>query len=303
MSTLHVMLPSHERAGLDAGARRALARADREPDAAPGLLPMLAALFQWPGRQLPAAALMRQHAVGDAGQDAWLCAEPSWAEADINGARLMACGGLELDADEAGALAAALRPLLGDAGALLELTTPSRWHLRLPQGARLPDFQPPDRVLGDDLLPHLDGDGALRRWRRLFNEIQTELHAHPVNARRRAAGKPPVNAVWFWGGGALPGWVRTGLGAVFSDDPLATALAAQAGIAARPLADFDRAEPATGQAWLLDLGQQALQPDAWAMLLDLLGRGPFVSLELNFACGRRYRLRRWHRWRFWRRPA
>src|SRR3546814_15930088 len=70
----------------------------------------------------------------------------------------------------------------------------------------------------------------MRRWRSLLNEAQIILHNHPWNARRAAAGKPPVNSLWFWGGGMLPDSVATHQGQVASDDVLLQALASNAGM-------------------------------------------------------------------------
>ncbi len=303
MKRLHVLLPQRDRACIDADARTRLARADRAENGDRGHLHMLGELFDWPGTSLPAGALTREQAAQDAGQDVWLCAEPAWVEADINGARMMACGNLEMDRDEAERFAATLRPVLGDMGVLLELTSAGRWHARLPAGARPPSFAAPDQVLGDDLLRHLDGEGEMRRWRALFTTVQTELHQHPANALRRQRGQRPFNALWFWGGGSLPAWVRSGLESVFSDDLLVQALASRAGAAVVPLARFDQAGDRLAGETMLDLGQHALEGEAWRQLFGMLDQRRVGELHLLFASGERYRLKRSHRWRFWRRGA
>ncbi len=301
MKRLHVLLPTHERAGLDADIRRHLARADQLEPQSPGLRSMLAETFSWPGTLLAAGALTRQAAAGDAEHEVWLCADPARVEADINGARMMACANLGLSAEEAEQLAAPLRPILGDAGALLELTTPDRWHLRLPAGTPVPKFATPDQVLGENLLLHLEGDGEKRRWRRLFTEVQTELHRSLVNVARKERGLAPVNALWFWGGGALPAWVRSTLQRVYSDDPLLQALAQRAGVANAALAAFEQDQEELAEHSLLDLGQHAMQAAAWQELLGLLRNRRVDELALRFADGRRVQLKRWHHWRFWRR--
>ncbi len=301
MKRLHVLFPQKDRAGLDAETVLHLARADHLGNSRPGHLTILGELFSWPGTTLAAAAVMRQHAANDAGQDVWLCADPSRAETDINGARLMACGNLDLTMNEAEELASVLRPLLGDFGALLEITTANRWHLRLPVGARPPHFDSPDEVLGDDLLHHLEGAGEKRRWRYLFNAVQTELHQHPVNTARQQRDQAPCNTLWFWGGGALPAWVKTNLSRVFSDDPLILGLATQAKARTHSLQAFDDASAALDSDVLLDLGQHAIGADAWQELLGVLRRRSVDELHLMFASGERYLLKRSHRWRFWRR--
>ena len=59
-------------------------------------------------------------------------------------------------------------------------------------------------LYGGVVSVHLPIDRATAHWRRLSNEVQMLLHDHPVNLRRQQAGQVPVNALWFWGGGALP---------------------------------------------------------------------------------------------------
>lgn len=299
----HVLLPTRAAcADIDALAQ-ALARADRQPDAAPGYLATLAAHFQWPGTQLPVAALLREHAAGDAVGASWLCADPAYVQPDINGARMLACGTLDIDRSEAEALARELKPVFGDSGALLETTTPARWHLRLPAGAVLPAFATPEEVLGADLFEHLPPGPEGRRWRQLFNEAQVILHQHPVNAARRARGAMPANSLWFWGGGALPAWIKTPLARVASDDPLARALAARAGVGSETPRPELLAQAHDG-ATLFDL--ERIAPDVLAQawlpaLFDALARGRVTELRFAFASGERFCLARWHRLRFWRR--
>jgi hypothetical protein len=280
--------------------RRLLARADRLDDGPHGYLAGLAAWFDSP-QPLAAGALTRELAASDAGVALWLCADPAWVEPDMNGARLLACGQMQLSQAEAWAFAEPLVPLLEEQGMQLVLTTPDRWHLRLPPGTAVPDFPAPEQALGENLLQHLPQGPDGRRWRILQNDLQVALHQHPLNAQRRAAGKPPVNSLWLWGAGALPGQVRTGLRGVLSDDPLLRALAARAGIE-------HRARPSEGtpedvpSGWLLDL--QDLPTHAltgpWAATIESLARRH--PLRLTFASGERWEHRPWHRWRFWRGP-
>ena len=276
---------------------RLLGRADALPAQLPGLLPALADAFALPAERLPAAALLREAAARDAGDGVWLCADPVYVQPEVNGARLMAWGEMALERDEAETLARPLRPLLGDAGMLLEISTPSRWQLRLRPGTPLPAFATPEAVLGQSLLLHLPQGADGRRWRALFNELQILLHQHPRNRARSAAGLPPVNALWFWGGGALPARPRTRLTALLSQDALARALALHAQVA---LIDDPAQAADTGMLWL-DLAA-ADAPRVGAQLagaMRRLRRGD--SLELAFLDGRRWHVTSGQRWRFWRR--
>ncbi|HCA27536.1 MAG TPA: phosphoglycerate mutase, partial [Betaproteobacteria bacterium] len=67
-------------------------------------------------------------------------------------------------------------------------------------------------------------------WRRIGNEIQMLLHAHPVNAAREARGEPVLNNLWLWGGGVLPGGLHRPFQSIAADDPLAHGLALASGV-------------------------------------------------------------------------
>ena len=290
---------------------RALARADRPPAGEGGRRAQLLRHAALPAGRWPLAALSRRLDSGDADAPgvAWLRADPAWLRPDINGVRLMAHGdGLGLTREDADALLPALRPLFGDAGFLLDAPHPSRWYLQVPAGTRLPTFHDPADALGTDLAD-LDDDaeaGAeVRRWRVLANEAQITLHHHPLNVRRQEQGRPPVNALWFWGGGALPAagamssrWPAR----VYSDDPTCSALAA---VAVRA----DALPPAwpgvAGDDALFDLTAlrdlRALQQDWLAPAIAAVAAGGLDTLAIDDEDGQLWRLRCWHRLRIWRR--
>lgn len=278
--------------------RELLPRADRLADGAAGYLGGLGEHFQGVDATLPAAALTREFICGDAGDATWLAADPAWIQPDMNGVRLLACGQLQLDIDEARALAAPLLPVFDEAGMQLHLSTPDRWHLKLPPGMTLPTFAAPEQALGEDLSQHLPVGGEGRRWRVLLNEIQVLLHQHPLNAQRRARGLAPVNSLWPWGGGCLPRSLSSDLSGVISDDLLLRALATRAGVAQQVRAADAVANAGTG--WLVDLQDLPADDIAsrwWPVLRRLLER---QSVVLHFASSERWQRKPWHRWRFWR---
>ena len=157
-----------------------------------------------PDAPLPVAAITRAIDIADDTDAVWLRADPAHVRADLGMARMLACGELALDAQAAAELARPLRPLFGDEGFELSTPHPARWYLKLPVGAQLPAFAPPETTLGADLHAHLPAGELGRRWRKLLNEAQVLLHQHPLNRARAAAGLPEVNSVWFWGAGSLP---------------------------------------------------------------------------------------------------
>ena len=236
----------------------------------------------------------------DIAHHAWLRADPALIQPDLNGARLMGVGSmLPLTTGDAQALLPALRPLFGDAGFAFDAPHPQRWYLRLPAGTPLPAFAPPEAALGEDPFDHQpQGDAAaVRRWRVLANEAQVVLHNHPHNARRRAAGLPAINALWFHGAGRLPQAATGRFPTVVSNDPLLHGLARLANIPARPLPEDGL--PMVADA-LIDL--RGVRGDA---LLDGLLRAQAVGGARHWALdgGPGIAFQPRQRWRLWRRPV
>lgn len=300
MSTLHVLLPAPGRFDTLPSMQHALARGDALPRGAVGEL-AASSCFTWQGADLPVAALLRDHARHDAGTAAWLCADPSHVHADMTGARMLACGNLDLDVAEAAALVEAVQPLLADAGMRIEPTWPARWHLRAAEDAVRPAFDTPAAVLGDDIADHLPKGPEGRPWRKLFNEVQMVLHQHPVNRERATAGRMTANSLWFWGAGRLPESFTSPLGTLFSDADLPIAMGARAGVATHGVDAFDTSVRLRQDA-LLDLTRA--EPETCMELVDrTLKTRCAGALVLHFADGQRWRIARWQRWRLWRRAG
>jgi hypothetical protein len=304
MAPATFLLPPRSRfAGhaLPDGLARALARADRSTSPA-GERAQLQRHFALLPRGLPVAALTRRLDAKDADLGAWLRADPAYVRPDINGARLLAIGeGMALSAADTEALLPALRPLFGDTGFPIDAPVPTRWYLRLPLESKPPGFTDPGDALGADLFEHLPEGPEGRRWRALLSEAQVVLHNHPRNAERIAAGLPPVNSLWFWGGGRAPDHVTTPHAAVFGVEPLLQALAHAAGVAATPLpASFAGAE---GLYDLRDRRDAADLARDWLVpATEAARRGDLPALQLDFEDGHGLAIERRQRWRFWRRP-
>ncbi|HET6603701.1 MAG TPA: phosphoglycerate mutase [Xanthomonadaceae bacterium] len=307
--TLVLLLPGRGR--LAEGAppllAQVLARADALESGGSGSVAQLLRHFELVPRGLPVAALTRQLDCGDARYSAWLRADPAWVQADMGTGRLMACGDLELTPEECEALLRPLRPLFGDAGFPISAPRPDRWYLMLPEGARLPDFVDPDTALGGDLVRFLPQGPDATSWRRLLNEAQVTLHNHPHNAARRAAGKAPVNSLWFWGGGRLPSHLGCRFDAVGSNDPLLEALADCSQPQVEAIGSDAAIERALagGGSVLADLralrAPGPLAAEVVAPALLALRRGSLAALEFDFGDGLRRRYLKPHRWRVWRR--
>lgn len=295
---------------------RWLARGDRLAGAPARREAVLRECFEFIGTLLPTAALTRSLDADDAPNVLWLRADPAYLMADAVTLRLLACGNLELSADEINGFAQALRPLFGDAGFPLEATRPDRWYLHCAREAKLPTFSAPAAALGDDLALHLPEGENAQRWRRLLNEVQIVLTQHPLNAQRTRRGLPPVNSLWIWGAGVLPEWVRSDFTQVFSNDEIAHALAKLAKIpvssvppdALKPVPSPTAGETALddkGSSLLIDLADQrniaALERNWFTPHDTALRARKIDTLHLRFESGERYAIKPAHRWRFWRR--
>ena len=326
-AVLHVLLPGRDKVGAVPAFAAWLAKGTTLPAAVPGYLVALSEHFRWPHGPLPAAALIRQSVAGDAGKSLWLSADPAWVQPELNGARLLACGNLDLSVEDSNRLVAALAETFEAEGMNLLVGDAQHWQLRLPGYVDVPSFPEPEDALGADLFEQLPKGEEGRRWRALINEAQVVLHNHPVNRTRAAQGLPPVNSVWLWGPGALPEWVECGLSRIYSDDLLAWALAHRANVdvqgrttfpgatragatsapvgaasaamrASANLAIAAEAAPTYSLLDLQDVQPSAFERDWWPAIEAQLNAG--ADVRLAFADGVRMVLRKHHRLRFWR---
>lgn len=309
MPRLTLLLPATAKfAGiaLPATLAKALGRADRTKHEAGGQAQLSRHFRLLPNRWADAALTrVADTDEADARLSGWLRADPAYIRPDINGARLLGIGdALGIGQDDVDAFLPALRPLFGDAGFALDAPHPSRWYLRLPREAKLPAFASPDDALGDDVFEHslLDGgrDGPeARRWRVLSSEAQVTLHNHPRNGERMAAGKPPINSLWFWGGGPLPDSVESAAPTVYSDDVLLHGIARIGKINAMPLDVFDGSDAAA----LVDLRSvRDLRSLIEHRLAPIAESATNRNVAFDFADGTVFALNAKQRWWFWRRP-
>ncbi|MGH8115212.1 MAG: phosphoglycerate mutase, partial [Rhodanobacteraceae bacterium] len=280
------------------------ARGDRLPDVPNPRNHALRTLFRFACTTMPVAALRHHVHADDAPIESWVCADPAYVRSEATGARLMKWPLADVSEEDARELSTTLMPLFGDAGAPLAVDTPSMWCLHLPDGAPRVAFMSPVDALGAYLLECLPEGDAGRRWRHLFNEAQVALHAHPVNAARTAAGKLPVNALWFWGTGRLPESVETALVTVASNDDLIRGLAKVAQVdCVQTLPEAIEASIEGGDALLdLDMRERHDISGRWVPHFQRWLRGRrFDAIELAFPGGERFRVRHTHRLRIWRR--
>ncbi len=304
MARLTLLLPSTQRlagVALPSTLARALGRADRTTHDAGDVAQLSRHFRLLPNRWQP-AALTRAADIdeSEARMSAWLRADPAYIRPDINGARLLGIGAaLGIEQADVDALLPALRPLFGDTGFTLDAPHPSRWYLRLPREAKLPAFASPEDALGDDVFEHIPDAPEARRWRVLASEAQVLLHNHPHNAARIAAGKVPINSLWFWGSGVLPDSIASDAPTLYSDDVLLHGIARVGKLDIMPLSAFT---DFTADAWidLRALRDPRTLLESW--LLPAASSATRRDVLFDFADGRSFSLRPGQRWRFWRSP-
>ncbi len=295
--------------------RQFIARADRPASPAPtDMISRIATAFRLapsPDGAFPVAPYTRLADGGEPDDGFWLRADPVHLVPHIRGVQLVTAEHLDLAAEEGAQLANDLGEVFTARGCRLEPRTGTRWYLRAPRplaASTTPLSGSGVRELRDQMPSGPDG-----AWlRALLTEAQLVLHDVPVNAARRARGRPPVNGLWFWGGGSLSEVAQGAPDCVWSDDPLAIGLAIAGRIAHHPL-------PANAVRWLAGAGAgqhlvvfgaavrempvEAFE-DLWiAPLIAAMRAGELESLTLaaenaTLLCGTRATMRRW-----WRRRA
>ncbi|MGA9852357.1 MAG: hypothetical protein WBR15_05440 [Gammaproteobacteria bacterium] len=130
---------------------------------------------------------------------------------------------LQVQTEEAGALAETFNRTYEADGYLLETPEPERWYLRCPAPLSCMTHAPA-RVTAQPVFDFMPAGKDGTRLRQLMNEVQMLFYEHPVNQVREAAGKPAINSLWFWGGGCLPETPVKGPEKVVTNIPLVTGL-------------------------------------------------------------------------------
>lgn len=131
-----------------------------------------------------------------------LCADPCYLHPDRD-KLLLFYRDLDLSLEEAQAFATFLQPLFDEINATLEVHKAEQWVLRLNQSVETAFFSK-EGLHGQPVTDFLPSGVDAENWIRLWNEIQMLLFDCPLNQAREAAGKVPINSVWFWGNAAMP---------------------------------------------------------------------------------------------------
>ena len=200
----------------------------------------------------------------DVGAQAWGLLPPVHWRVGSDGVHLADPDDLALGEVDSRALFDAVQPLFSGAGYHLAWGAALRWYAAHPalQGLATASL---DRVIGRNVDAWLPRQPAARPWRRLQNEVQMLLHAHPINAEREARGALPVKSCGLSACGTAQPARRAGVD--YDDRLRGPAMRADAG--------------AWREAW------RAIDGDAITPLLARAERGEAVRLTL---CGERGRI-------------
>jgi hypothetical protein len=278
---------------------RWLARSELGRDPARNAEAWLAARFGLADAPVAAVTL----AVDEAPQPgAWLRADPVFARVERDSLVLHDASHLGIEPEEARSLVGALRGLFAADGLEFRVPRPDRWYVRVPK-AELPETTPLSEALGADVFGRLPRGQGRINWSSALTEIQMLFATHPVNLAREAARRPPVNSVWFWGGGSLPQGVASPYRAVFAADPFAAGLAHLSSTPVEPppprLEDLAADPPALA---VLDVRREGLDARWFGSLAKALSRRAPVRIVLPTRHGTVVAtLTRAARWRIFRR--
>jgi hypothetical protein len=129
----------------------------------------------------------------------WL-ADPVELRAGLTSVHLTAL--LRLDAAEQSELCRGFDEIFAETGYRLSPTRCGRFLAVGPFAQGEAERSDPARWLGSSLAGAFAQRRAGESFRRLGAEIEMWLHGHPLNERRARERRPPVSALWMWGGGA-----------------------------------------------------------------------------------------------------
>ncbi len=259
-----------------------------------------------PDADVPIAPITCMMDCGEAPQGYCLRADPVHAVADRDVLRVMEPGALPVSLAEAQELVTTLNTHFAQDGLQFIAPHPNRWYLILPADPSL-RTHPLAHIAGASLHDYLPFGEHGKRWHGILNEIQMLLHDHPVNTAREARGEPPVNSVWFWGGGYLPPLAQKKWTQVWSDAIVTQGLAKLSQVPSVSVPGnaqrWLNAASASGDHLLLlpavtCAGLAALDAHWFAPLYDALKSRRLQRLTLHLLKGAAYRidaaaLRRW----------
>lgn len=279
-----LLLPAHAPEAMRAARMPALERwlvrgeATRRPEG--GATSLLASAFSLPDP--PPVAAIALAADDRARPGTWMRADPVHLRIDRDA--LLLQDPAAVGAHEAAELAGVLQDHFRGDGLEFVVAASDRWYVRVPEG-EAPRTVALDEALGRNVFGLLPGGGGRINWASALTEAQMLLSPHEVNARREAEGRPPVNSVWFWGGGEAPARIASPYALVHADDAFTRGLAQLSGTRWAPTpARLDEVDAVrAGESALVRqdaLAEAVRRADAaaWIAAAERLDRDWFVDL-------------------------
>ncbi len=183
-----------------------------------------------------AAAYSHRADGGDARGGSCLRADPCHLRVNRDKLVLVDALAFNLSREEAEAIAATLNGHFRVDGLRFEVLSPQRWYLHSDQPLQI-ETTALAQARGQDIDRLLPRGPEATQWRRMLNETQMLLHAHPVNEAREARGELPLNSIWLWGEGECPTPGTRPFQRVRTHDALAAGLAQASGASVYPVPD------------------------------------------------------------------
>ncbi len=285
------------------------ARGNRQTCPAIPFESLLCDLFGFPGGIAPVCA-----AFDGLGSGAWMRADP--VHVRLQRDQVVVIPDVDVSSEEAAKLCRSINEHFAGQG--MEFCAPheNRWYVRLDAP---PDIEtvPISQAAFRDMHGNLPSGIEERRWRKLHNEMQMLLHAHPVNEIREENGELPINSLWFWGNGD-DAKMDPHFSHASSDEKLAEMLSSSAGILFTPWLPQWQGSAGDDELLIFTRLRHVLQRgdfSAWRETLQdfesnyakplwqALRQGRIAGLDLTVVGGDhlyRLSLKRKDTWAFWR---
>lgn len=168
-------------------------------------------------RDVPLAYFRAKHLPHPVEHATLWCLDPVYLQIDQEEAVLLANEQLELSEPEARHIIDDLNAHFAMDELVIHYLTPHQWLL---QGTLSLTTRTLSEAMQQSIGAYQPRGNDERRWRKLINEVQMLLHAHPVNQAREQGNEAPANSLWLWGGAPVhePPHYEAIIDMVYSDE-------------------------------------------------------------------------------------
>lgn len=217
---------------------------------------------------VPYAALSRLRIEDARPEGVWMLVDPVHLKPTSNGLVLYDSRQFALSRHDTITLAATVSDLFDEFGYRLEVPEDEHWYLQLPSVPLL-TTQDIFHVAGKDIASYLPEGEDESHWISLFNELQMRLFDCEVNRQRQARGELPINSLWFWGAGEIPGTLDRKWSRIYSNDDIIQCYCMVSSTESYSLSDYfvDTEQSITAQTLIVipDILQamQYDEPEGW----------------------------------------